>query len=220
MPLRILLTAGPTREHLDPIRYLSNGSSGRMGFALAEAARARGHHVDLVTGPVALPIPDGVEVHRVISAEDMLRACDPLFTLCDVFIAVAAVADYRPLQRSAEKLKKSAEGISLALVPNIDVLRTLAARKRNHQIVVGFAAETQKVETYARLKMAEKNCDWIVANDVSQPDIGIDATDNAVMVLGRNGERCTFGPAPKRAVADFILNWVLVSPVSAKDEKK
>jgi len=221
MPLRLLLTAGPTREYLDPIRYLSNGSSGRMGYALAAAAVARGHHVDLVTGPVAIDAPAGVSLHRVISAEDMLLACLPLFRQCDVFIGVAAVADYRPSQWHPEKLKKNGGDVTLTLVPNVDILKTLAESKTPRQTVVGFAAETHDVEAYARRKMEEKKCDWIVANDVSLPHVGIEAADNAVVVLGKTGLRSPFGPAPKRAVADFILDLVLpVVDPSAQSKKK
>jgi len=209
--MKLLLTAGPTREHLDPIRYLSNGSSGRMGFALAEAAVARGLEVDLVCGPVALPAPAGVRLHRVVSADDMLAACEPRFLECDVFMAVAAVADYRPARRSTEKVKKTSGPLHLELVPTVDVLKTLAHRKRPGQTVVGFAAETQQVEAYARRKLKEKACDWIVANDVSQPGVGMDAEDNAVILLDRNERRFEFGPASKRAVAEFILDHVLPS---------
>ncbi len=209
MSLRILITAGPTREYLDPVRYLSNGSSGRMGYALAAVAAGRGHQVDLVTGPVSLEVPTGVKAHRVVSAEDMLLACTPLFSQCDVIIAVAAVADYRPATWHPEKLKKSGQSLTLTLVPNVDVLQTLAASRRSNQVIVGFAAETQDVEAYARRKMVEKNCDWIVANDVGQPNIGIDAADNAIVLIGRNGVRAPFGPAPKAEVAAFILDRVL-----------
>jgi phosphopantothenoylcysteine synthetase/decarboxylase len=209
MPLtpsyRCLLTAGPTREHLDPVRFLSNGSSGKMGYALAAAAAKRGWQVDLVSGPVSLAAPAGVTVHRVTSAAEMLDACTPLFANCDLFIAVAAVADYRPRDYSTQKAKKHGGSVTLDLVATVDVLKTLAATKRDHQRVVGFAAETHDVETYARGKLAEKRLDWIVANDVSGPSIGMNADDNAVLVLGRNGERTSFGPAPKAAVAEFIL---------------
>jgi phosphopantothenoylcysteine synthetase/decarboxylase len=208
-PLRCLLTAGPTREHLDPVRFLSNGSSGKMGYALASAAAARGWQVDLVSGPVALSAPTGVQVHRVVSAADMLAACEPLFPSCDVFIAVAAVADYRPRERFAQKQKKQAGVMTLELVPTVDVLKSLIARKNAHQVVVGFAAETNDVENYARRKLLEKQLDWIVANDVSRPDIGMNADDNAVLVIGADGARHTFGPATKAAVAEFILNSVL-----------
>jgi phosphopantothenoylcysteine decarboxylase/phosphopantothenate--cysteine ligase len=206
--MRCLLTAGPTREHLDPVRFLSNGSSGRMGYALAEAAAARGWQVDLVSGPVSLTASAAVTVHRVVSAQEMLEACEPLFAQCDLFIAVAAVADFRPKVMESRKAKKSAAQHVLELVPTVDILKTLAARKTPAQRVVGFAAETHDVEAYARRKLAEKSLDWIVANDVSRPGIGMDATDNAVLVLGRGGERAAFGPAPKRAVAEFILDQI------------
>jgi phosphopantothenoylcysteine decarboxylase/phosphopantothenate--cysteine ligase len=210
-PLRCLITAGPTREHLDPVRFLSNGSSGRMGYALAGAALARGWHVDLVSGPVALLPPPGAVTHRVVSAAAMLAACEPLFDGCDVFIAVAAVADFRPKVVAGEKLKKSiaAEGMTLELVPTVDILKTLAGRKRPGQVVVGFAAETQDLEASGLRKLAGKDLDLIVANDVSRPGMGMEAENNAVVILSRAGARWTFGPAPKRAVAEFILEKVM-----------
>lgn len=211
-PFRCLLTAGPTREHLDPVRFLSNGSSGKMGYALAAAAAARGWMVDLVSGPVALAAPADVSLHRVTSAADMLAACEPLFPACDLFIAVAAVADYRPRTTFPAKQKKLPGPVSLDLVPTVDILATLAARKRPGQTVVGFAAETHDVETYARRKLTEKRLDWIVANDVSQPGLGMNADDNAVLVLGADGTRRSFGPAPKFAVADFILAALTAPP--------
>jgi phosphopantothenoylcysteine decarboxylase/phosphopantothenate--cysteine ligase len=205
-PLRCLLTAGPTREHLDPVRFLSNGSSGKMGYALAAAAAARGWQVDLVSGPVALPSPTGVNIHPVVSAAEMFAACEPLFSECDLFIAVAAVADYRPKEMSQQKQKKHAAAVTLELVPTVDILKTLAARKSTRQTVVGFAAETHDVENYARRKLAEKRLDWIVANDVSGSGIGMNADANAILLIGANGSRLTFGPAPKADVADFILS--------------
>ena len=205
---RCLLTAGPTREHFDPVRYLSNGSSGKMGYALAAAAVARGWRVDLVSGPVALPAPAGVELHRVVSAAEMFAACEPLFGNCDLFIAVAAVADYRPKDISDRKQKKNPGPVTLELVPTIDVLKTLAATRRLGQTVVGFAAETNDVEGYARKKLTEKRLDWIVANDVSQPGLGMNAEDNAIILIGATGERFVFGPAVKSAVADYILSRV------------
>jgi len=206
---RCLLTAGPTREYLDPVRFLSNGSSGRMGYALAAAAAARGWQVDLVSGPVTLPPPAGVTVHRVVSAAEMLAACEPCFATCNLFIAVAAVADYRPREVTAEKRKKSPGPLTLELVPTVDILRTLAARKSPGQIVVGFAAETEDVEAGARRKLADKRLDWIVANDVGRPGLGMEAADNAVVLLGAGGERHAFGPAPKEAVAAFLLDRIV-----------
>lgn len=212
-PLRCLITAGPTREHLDPVRFLSNGSSGKMGYALAAAAAGRGWQVDLVSGPVALPAPAGVAVHPVVSAAEMFAACAARFAACEVFIAVAAVADYRPKEVFARKQKKLPGPGVLELVPTIDVLKTVAATKRAGQIVVGFAAETDDVEASARRKLAEKNLDWIVANDVSQPGIGMNANDNAVVLIGSGGERCAFGPAPKADVAEFLLERITSVPL-------
>ncbi|MBI4624824.1 MAG: phosphopantothenoylcysteine decarboxylase [Verrucomicrobia bacterium] len=206
--MRCLITAGPTREHLDPVRFLSNGSSGKTGYALAAAAAGRGWHVDLVSGPVALQVPVGVTVHRVISAAEMFAACQLHFASCDLFIAVAAVADYRPREVAKEKKKKAGGPVSLELVPTVDILKTLAATRRGGQIIVGFAAETNEVETNARRKLHEKRLDWIVANDVSRVEIGMNADDNAVVLLGRDGARVAFGPASKADVAEFILRHV------------
>ena len=157
---------------------------------------------------MALAAPSGVDVIRVISAEDMYRACDARFDACDLFIAVAAVADYRPAQRVSQKQPKQAGTLTLEFVPTIDVLRTLAARKREDQTVVGFAAETERVLESAERKLREKNCDWIVANDVSRPGIGMEADANHVVLLSRDGRRLPFGPAPKADVARFILENV------------
>lgn len=177
-----------------------------MGFALATAAARRGWKVDLVSGPVALTSPKDVTVHRVTSAAEMLAACEPLFPECDLFIAVAAVADYRPKEVSERKQKKTRGALVLELVPTVDVLKTLAARKRANQVVVGFAAETHDVEAYARRKLVEKQLDWIVANDVSGVGIGMEADANAVTLIGASGQKATFGPAPKADVAEFILS--------------
>jgi phosphopantothenoylcysteine decarboxylase/phosphopantothenate--cysteine ligase len=181
-----------------------------MGYALASAATRRGWQVDLVSGPVALTVPAGVTRHSVISAEEMLAACVPLFPVCDVLIAVAAVADYRPKERFARKQKKQDDVLTLELVPTVDVLKTLAATKRPGQVVVGFAAETHDVEAYARRKRAEKKLDWIVANDVSGTAVGMNADDNAVTVMGGQEICRRFGPAPKSEVAEFVLD--VISP--------
>jgi phosphopantothenoylcysteine decarboxylase/phosphopantothenate--cysteine ligase len=207
--LRCLITAGPTREHLDPVRFLSNASSGKMGYALAAAARARGWRVDLVSGPVALAAPEGVAVHRVVSAAEMLAACEPLFAGCDVLIAVAAVADYRPKVVAEQKLRKSRAAVAVELEPTVDIVKTLAARKRPGQTVVGFAAETHELEAGARRKLAEKNLDWMVANEVGRAGTGMEADNNRVILFGRSGPVGTFGPALKRAVAEWILERIV-----------
>ncbi|HUJ44909.1 MAG TPA: phosphopantothenoylcysteine decarboxylase [Opitutaceae bacterium] len=207
-----MITAGPTREHLDPVRFLSNASSGKMGYALAKAAAARHWWVDLVSGPVALAPPKGVAVHRVVSGAEMFAACEPLFAQCDLFIAAAAVADYRPKSVAREKLRKSVAHLRLELVQTVDILKTLAARKRPGQIVIGFAAETRNLESSARRKLMAKKLDWIVANDVSRPGLGMESDDNAVILLSIKGKRVVFGPAPKTAVASFIFDMVAPAP--------
>jgi phosphopantothenoylcysteine synthetase/decarboxylase len=187
-----------------------------MGYALATEAVAQGWTVDLVSGPVALAAPRDVRVHPVISAGDMFTACEPLFAQCDLFIAVAAVADYRPKEVAAQKQKKHSGALMLELVPTVDILKTLSARRRPGQTVVGFAAETNDVEAYARRKLAEKRLDWIVANDVGSAGIGMNADDNAVLLIGAEGTREVFGPAPKADVARFIFRHVAPQHVAGK----
>jgi phosphopantothenoylcysteine decarboxylase/phosphopantothenate--cysteine ligase len=205
--LRVLITAGPTREHLDPVRFLSNPSSGRMGYAVAEEAAARGARVMLVSGPTALADPVGVEIERVTSAEEMLAACRRRFAECDVLVAVAAVADFRPVRRRAEKIHKEAFGRTLELEPTPDVLATLAAEKGD-RFVVGFAAETTGLLDSAAAKMERKRLDLIVANDVSDPGVGFASADNRVVILAPDGWRLELGPAPKRSIAGGIWDAI------------
>ena len=187
--LRLVITAGPTREPIDPVRYISNHSSGKMGYALAAAARAAGAEVTLVSGPVALAAPDGVAVVPVVTAADMLAgASEAVDAGCDIFIATAAVADYRPDQCADQKIKKSESAMSLALVRNPDTLATIARREKA-PFTVGFAAETTDVARYARDKMQRKNLNMIVANDVSRPGLGFNSDDNAVTVFWSGGEQ-------------------------------
>jgi len=183
---RVLITAGPTREAIDPVRYISNHSSGKMGYALAEAAAKAGAEVTVVSGPVALAPPMGCRVVYVESAQQMLEVSqlEVEQTQFDLFIATAAVADYRPAITAQHKIKKqSSETMSLEMVKNQDILATLAASSRRPSLVVGFAAETQDVEAYARKKLDKKALDVIVANDVSSSDIGFNADDNAVLFI-------------------------------------
>lgn len=180
-----------------------------MGYAIAAAALERGWSVDLVSGPVQIAQPVGATMCRVISAAEMLAACEARFAACDLFIAVAAVADFRPAKSMPQKLKKSEQSLTLELEPTVDIVRTLAARKTVKQKVVGFAAETQELEISAQRKLKEKNLDWIVGNDVSQPGIGMDADDNRVILFSRTGERVAFGPAPKIEVARFLLGKIM-----------
>ena len=205
--LRILITAGPTREHLDPVRFLSNPSSGRMGYALAEEAVARGAGVVLVSGPTGLEDPAGVEIERVTSAEEMLTACRRRFAGCDVMVAVAAVADFRPAQRYAEKRPKASLGLTLELEPTPDIVATLAAEKGD-RFVVGFAAETADLLSSAAAKMERKRMDLIVANDVSDPAVGFGSAENRVTVLAPDGSSVELGPATKREIAAGIWDTV------------
>ncbi len=206
--LRILVTAGPTREHLDPVRFLSNPSTGRMGYAMAEEAAARGARVELVSGPTTLADPAGVEIERVTSAEEMLSACRRRFASCDVLVAVAAVADVRPVRRHAEKLKKQAIGSTLEVEPTPDIVATLAADK-GRRFVVGFAAETTDLLASAVSKMERKGLDLIVANDVGDPAVGFGSADNRVVILAPDGSRLELGPEPKRAIAAGV--WTAIA---------
>jgi len=206
-PIRCLITAGPTREYLDPVRFMSNSSSGKMGFALAEAALQIGWSVDLVSGPVSLSPLKDVTMHQVVSADEMYEVCDNLFDQCDILIMVAAVTDYRPKEKRVQKIKKKGESLMVEFVQGIDIVKTLASRKKR-QVVVCFAAETNNIQEHAQSKMEAKGVDWIVANDVSRPDIGMEADNNTVMILNTKGERWDFGPESKDIVADYILERV------------
>jgi len=182
---RVLITAGPTRERIDPVRFVSNRSSGKMGFAVAQAAREAGATVVLVAGPVSLPTPAGVARVDVESAADMLAAVLRELPGTDIFISTAAVADYRPARAAEQKIKKTAESLELAMERTADVLATVAARA-DRPYAVGFAAETESVEQNARTKLMKKNLDMIAANEVGH-DKAFDCDDNQLIVLSRNG---------------------------------
>ena len=182
---RVLITAGPTRERIDPVRFVSNRSSGKMGFAVAQAAREAGATVVLVAGPVSLATPAGVARVDVESAADMLAAVLRELPGTDIFISTAAVADYRPARAAEQKIKKSAESMELAMERTADVLATVAARA-DRPYVVGFAAETEAVEQNARTKLMKKNLDMIAANEVGH-DKAFECEDNQLIVLSRNG---------------------------------
>ncbi|HEX8162127.1 MAG TPA: bifunctional phosphopantothenoylcysteine decarboxylase/phosphopantothenate--cysteine ligase CoaBC [Pyrinomonadaceae bacterium] len=180
---RILITAGATREEIDPVRFISNRSSGRMGFALAEAARARGAEVTVVAGVASAPRPCGVRFVEAVSAEAMMRAAGAEFQSATVFIGAAAVADYRPASRAEQKLKKAEAALTLELVRTPDILASVAAARRAGQLVIGFAAESEDVIEHARRKLADKRLDAIVANDVTREGAGFDAETNAVTII-------------------------------------
>jgi phosphopantothenoylcysteine decarboxylase/phosphopantothenate--cysteine ligase len=203
----VLVTAGPTEEPLDPVRYLSNRSSGKMGYALARAARRRGAEVTLVSGPTALAAPAGVGVVQVASARDMARAVGEAFNAATVVIMCAAVADYRPRRALPQKLKKGAASLTLELERNPDILASLAPRK-GRRLLVGFAAETHDLAAEARRKLRAKRLDLIVANDVTTPGAGFGSDTNQVRLLDAGGGDEELPLLPKAEVAERILDWV------------
>lgn len=205
MSIRCLITAGPTREFFDPVRFVSNPSTGKMGFALAEAAKAEGWTVDLVSGPVALAEPKGVMFYPVVTAEEMLRQTDALFGPCDILIMTAAVSDWRPKVCHAQKLKKSGAGLTVEFEPVPDILATLAQRRRADQLLVGFAAETENVEAHALEKLQRKQIDFIAANSVAGAEGAFGSDENQLILLGKNGFRQVMGPASKREVAQKLI---------------
>lgn len=181
--MKFLITAGPTREPLDPVRYLTNRSSGRMGYALAGAARHEGHEVLLVSGPTTLDVPAGVDFIPVETARQMYEAVRDMVRGVDVAILCAAVADYSPVAYSTQKIKKSADRLILELERTPDILGSMRSAFGYTGTLVGFAAETSDVEAYAREKLLRKQCDMVVANDVSRHDIGFDTRENEVSLV-------------------------------------
>ncbi len=207
-PLRVLVTAGPTREALDPARFLSNRSSGRMGYAVAEVAAAAGCDTTLVSGPTMLTTPANCACVRVTTAAEMADTVREHFPACDVLVMCAAVADYRPAAVNSQKMKKTGTGLSIALERTEDILGSIAAVRRPDQMVMGFAAETENVQANAERKLAEKNLDWIVANDVSRADAGFEADTNQVTILGRDGT-VSLPTMSKLQVAERLIDLVL-----------
>jgi phosphopantothenoylcysteine decarboxylase/phosphopantothenate--cysteine ligase len=202
---KVLVTAGPTRERIDPVRFITNRSSGKMGFAVAEAARAAGAEVVIVSGPVNVATPPGVQRVDVETADQMLEAVNAHLARTDVFIAAAAVSDYRPVQAAAEKIKKSSDSLMLALSRTTDILATVAAGTPR-PFVVGFAAETQNVERNALAKLEGKRLDMIAANQVGD-NLAFDCEDNALTVYWPGGRR-ELARAPKRRLADELVGVI------------
>jgi phosphopantothenoylcysteine decarboxylase/phosphopantothenate--cysteine ligase len=205
--VRFVVTAGPTREPIDPVRYLSNRSSGKMGYAIAEAALQAGHDVVLISGPVNLDPPRTAKFIPILTSDEMDEAVHRHLPDCDVLVMCAAVADYKPANVSAHKIKKRNETLSLELVPTRDILASLPKQNRQF-VVVGFAAETNDLEKNAQKKLKEKNCDVIVANDVSTPDCGMESAENEVTILFRNGEKKKISRAPKKIIADELIKII------------
>jgi phosphopantothenoylcysteine decarboxylase/phosphopantothenate--cysteine ligase len=213
----ILLTAGPTREAIDPVRYISNHSSGKMGFALAKMAAAMGANVTLVAGPVHLPTPAGVTRLDVESTQDMLNAVMQNVDNHKIFIGCAAVADYRIGEVAEDKIKKSAQNMQLALVRNPDILATVASHKPR-PFTVGFAAETQDVEHYAKDKLIRKKLDMIAANDVSNPELGFNTEQNALKVIWADGQH-DLPATDKLILARQLLTLIAEHVALLQDDK-
>lgn len=206
--LNVLISAGPTREAIDPVRYLSNHSSGKMGYALAAAAQ-KFANVTLVTGPTALPKPKGCKIIEVESAQDMLVAMQNHFAKNDVTIMVAAVADYRASKIATQKIKKTKNTLTLKLVKNPDILKTLGQRKKSRQLLVGFAAETENELAYGKKKLREKNLDWIAVNHVARTDIGFGSDQNEITLLNKDGKQIEIKKSSKATVAKRMLKAIL-----------
>lgn len=206
---RVLVTAGPTTEPIDPVRYISNRSSGKMGYAVATRAAERGAEVLLVSGPTALQPPDGVRFVQVESACQMREAVLAEYAACDVVIMAAAVADYRVAEPADHKIKKTGDNqeMTLRLLRNPDILQELGEAKQQ-QFLVGFAAETHNLEEYAKGKLAAKHADLLVANDVSRADAGFDVDTNQIIIFAADGGRQTYPLTTKLAAADYILDAV------------
>jgi phosphopantothenoylcysteine decarboxylase / phosphopantothenate---cysteine ligase len=205
---KVLVTAGPTRENVDPVRYLTNRSSGKMGYAVAEAAARRGAHVILVSGPTSLEAPVGVERVDVRSAEEMHRAVVEKVAQCSIAIFAAAVADYRPADPNGQKIKRTNESLNISLEPTPDILAS-AARNKGERLIVGFAAETDHVAENARKKLAAKNADLMVANDVTAEGAGFDHETNVVTLFARDGRDLALPRMSKSEVAHRILDEVV-----------
>jgi phosphopantothenoylcysteine decarboxylase/phosphopantothenate--cysteine ligase len=203
---RIMITAGPTREEIDPVRYISNHSSGKMGFAIAKAAQQLGATVTLISGPVNIATPNEVARKNVISAQDMLEAVHHEIAQQDIFIACAAVADYKVDKISEQKLKKQGDDVTLCLKQNPDILKSVASLEKP-PFTVGFAAETQNVESYAKSKLEKKKLNMIAANDVSNSELGFNSDRNALIVLSRNKTQ-HLAPQSKDLLAMELLKLV------------
>ena len=214
---RVVITAGPTREAIDPVRYLSNHSSGKMGYALAEAAMEAGAEVTLISGPVHIPAPERVKVVSVISARDMLDASLAAAAGADLFIAAAAVADYRPVQVADQKLKKQSDSnhFTLELEENPDIVASVA-QQQPRPFMVGFAAETQDLERYAREKLIRKRLDLVIANNVAEAGIGFNSDDNEVLLVSED-DTLPLLKMPKTGLARHIVAQLaeLMAPASA-----
>ncbi|TWT04676.1 bifunctional phosphopantothenoylcysteine decarboxylase/phosphopantothenate--cysteine ligase CoaBC [Planomicrobium sp. CPCC 101079] len=205
---KVIVTAGPTRERIDPVRFLTNFSSGKMGYAMAQAAAEMGAETVLISGPVSLPVPSGVRRISIESAEEMLNAVKAEYATSDVVIKTAAVADYRPITVEPQKMKKKEGGSVIELERTVDILQTLGQEK-THQLLIGFAAETNDVAHYAKDKLNRKNTDYIIANDVSEAQAGFESDTNRVTVFGKGEFQYSFEMMPKDELARRLLELIV-----------
>ena len=210
--MRFVVTAGPTREAIDPVRFISNRSSGKMGYAIAEAAVAAGHSVTLISGAATVAPPD-VQFISIVTSDELHDAVHRAVRDCDVLVMCAAVSDYRPATVEPRKMKKRKTPFALKLIPTRDILASLPKEHRGY-LVVGFAAETHDLETNAQKKLQEKDCDMIVANDVSGTDSGMESDENAVTIFFRKGESQTISRASKQIIARELIK--IISKMSEK----
>lgn len=211
---RVIVTAGPTEEPIDPVRCITNRSSGKMGAAIARAAAARGARVTFIHGPVAIPLPTGVETVAIRTAMDILDALESRFEACDMLVMAAAVSDYRVAAPSARKIKKTEAPPPLTLVQNPDLLE-IFGKKKGHRVLVGFAAETEDLERHAREKLRRKNIDIICANDISRSDIGFGSPHNELVIIAPGREPLHTGRLTKDALADIVLDEALKAGTAA-----
>jgi phosphopantothenoylcysteine decarboxylase/phosphopantothenate--cysteine ligase len=204
--VRFVVTAGPTREAIDPVRFISNRSSGKMGYAIAEAALAKKHQVTLISGLASIAPPRGAKNVSIITSDELYDAVHRAIRECDVLVMCAAVADYKPAAISARKMKKRKTSFALKLIPTRDILVSLPKRRR--YLVVGFAAETHDLTQNAQKKLRAKNCDAIVANDVSGTDTGMESDENEVTIFFRNGESKKISRASKKIIARELVKII------------
>jgi phosphopantothenoylcysteine decarboxylase/phosphopantothenate--cysteine ligase len=217
--VRFLITAGPTREPIDPVRYISNRSSGKMGYAIAEAALAEGHDVTLISGPVNLEGPRNTKLISVSTSDEMFEAVYRHADQCDICVLCAAVADYKPANVSSTKIKKRGVKFSLELIPTRDILDSLGQRQDRQFVLVGFAAETDHVEENAAKKLRAKNCDIMVANDVGAADSGMESDVNEVTILFRDREKKKISRALKKNIARELVKIFLNFATKMFDKK-
>jgi phosphopantothenoylcysteine decarboxylase / phosphopantothenate---cysteine ligase len=216
--VRFLVTAGPTREPIDPVRYISNRSSGKMGYAIVEAALNAGQDVILISGPVNLDPPARAQFVSIVTSDEMYEAVHRYAYKCNVLVMCAAVADYKPRKVSTTKIKKKSEQLTLDLVPTRDILASLPQKNRQF-LVVGFAAETNDVEENAHKKLRAKHCDIIVANDVSGPNSGMESDANQVTIFFRTGKKESIARAPKEIIARKLVEKILKCARKTFDKK-